>query len=104
ACANSTDSTNGCGLVYRLTPPETPGEHWILTVLYRFKTYEDGMWPIGGLVMRGGALYGTTSVAGGFANGGNVFKLTPKAHGNALWTKETFEGFNASTGLTTPPA
>jgi uncharacterized repeat protein (TIGR03803 family) len=100
ACANSTDSTNGCGLVYRLTPPETPGEHWILTVLYRFKNYEDGIWPIGGLVMRGGALYGTTSVAGGFANGGNVFKLTPKADANALWTKETLAVFNASTGLT----
>jgi uncharacterized repeat protein (TIGR03803 family) len=97
ACADSPDT--GCGLVYKLTPPDTPGALWIYTVLYRFKNYDDGIFPIGGLVMKDGALYGTTTQGGGSSNGGNAFKLKPPTDANPAWTKTTLAFFKGLAGV-----
>jgi len=63
------------GVVFELAADGTE------TVLYTFDPQPeraDGAQPRAGLVMdAAGNLYGTTTVAGGPANGGVVFKLTP---------------------------
>jgi len=75
-------SNYGCGVVFKLTPQ---GEE---TVLYSFcakTTCADGASPYGGLVFdKKGNLYGTT-LMGGAANRGTVFKLTPEGEETVLY-------------------
>jgi hypothetical protein len=63
--------TSGCGTVFSLTPPSSPGGSWTESVLHNF-TSIDGNGPTGTLVMdKSGVLYGTTSYGGtGFCAGG----------------------------------
>jgi uncharacterized repeat protein (TIGR03803 family) len=76
-------SNYGCGVVFKLTPQ---GEE---TVLYSFcakTTCADGASPYGGLVFdKKGNLYGTT-LMGGAANRGTVFKLTPEGEETVLYS------------------
>jgi len=75
------------GTVFKLTPPAAGKTVWTETDLYAFKGGGDGASPFTGVVRApNGALYGTTS-AGGTADHGIVFKLTPPAPGKTLWTK-----------------
>lgn len=67
----------GCGTIFSLTPPASPGGSWTETVLYRFTGSADGSGPNGSLAVDShGVLYGTTS-AGGYYNEGTVFSLRP---------------------------
>ena len=68
----------GCGTVFSLTPPASPGGSWTEAVLYSFQgTPGDGANPYAGLRSgSGGVLYGTTQF-GGTTSNGTVFKLTP---------------------------
>ena len=68
----------GCGTVFELTAPATPGGAWTETILHSFTGQGgDGAIPTAGLVMSpSGVLYGTTSSGG--ANGrGTVFAIKP---------------------------
>jgi hypothetical protein len=61
------------------------------TVLYSFKGGKDGNRPDAGLIMdTSGALYGTTSEGG---TDGTVFKLTPPAAGQTVWTESVLYRF-----------
>jgi len=74
ACTSG--SAPGCGTVFSLTPPASPGGAWTEGVLYSF-TGGDGSDPRAGVVIGpGGALYGTTAGGGG-SNNGTVFALVP---------------------------
>jgi uncharacterized repeat protein (TIGR03803 family) len=66
--ANST-CNGGCGTVFSLTPSGT------LSSLYSFTGKSDGGQPTAGLVNVNGTLYGTTSEAGGYADG-TVFSIS----------------------------
>jgi uncharacterized repeat protein (TIGR03803 family) len=68
----------GCGTVFQLTPPTTPGGVWTEAILHTFSGQNgDGSIPIAGLTLSpSGTLYGTTS-GGGNANKGTVFSVTP---------------------------
>jgi uncharacterized repeat protein (TIGR03803 family) len=73
--------SEGCGSVFELSPPSTPGGAWTETTLHDFKTgYEasiDGIAPEGGLVFGpSGSLYGMT-VYGGADGDGSVFSVHP---------------------------
>jgi uncharacterized repeat protein (TIGR03803 family) len=70
--------SHGCGTVFQLTPPTTPGGAWTETILHGFTGENgDGSVPYGGLTLSpGGTLYGTTT-AGGTSNKGTVFSITP---------------------------
>lgn len=48
------------GNVYELSPPTTSGGTWGQTILYNFPTGSAGG-PVGGLLLRGNVLYGTTT-------------------------------------------
>ena len=77
ACTNP-NAPSGCGTLFELTPPATPGGTWSEMVLHSFTGQNgDGANPQSGLVFdRNGRLYGTTS-KGGKAGKGTVFTLTP---------------------------
>jgi uncharacterized repeat protein (TIGR03803 family) len=63
-------STGGCGTAFKLTP----GNPWVETTLHKFIGGSDGAFPISGLTLAGGWLYGTT-LYGGPTNQGTVYRL-----------------------------
>ena len=81
------DGDSGCGIVFNAgpmpTPPTTPLQRWLESVLYRF-TGADGDGGVGFTTLifdAAGNMYGTTAYGG--ANGlGTVFKLTPSGGGH----------------------
>jgi uncharacterized repeat protein (TIGR03803 family) len=96
----------GCGTVFELTPPAAGRNAWTLTTLHRFKGKPDGAFPGGGVIFAAdGSLLGTTPGAVPFSQhatyktssdaygNGTVFKLTPPARGDTVWTKTIIYGF-----------
>jgi uncharacterized repeat protein (TIGR03803 family) len=76
-------SDQGCGTVFKLSPPAKRGGTWSESVLYRFTgTHGDGWAPDAGVVFgAAGSLYGTTYAGGLYqcSQGcGTVFKLSPR--------------------------
>jgi uncharacterized repeat protein (TIGR03803 family) len=77
-------SANGqAGTVYKLTPPVSSSDPWTETILtnFAYPTSNGASDPIGGLLLKGGRLYGTTSgCQGQFYAGcglsGGVFAIT----------------------------
>jgi len=68
---------------------------WTESVLYGFNpSIGDGIGPRGRLIASdaGDVFYGTTFV-GGSAGTGTVFKLTPPAHGQTVWTETVLHSF-----------
>jgi uncharacterized repeat protein (TIGR03803 family) len=98
------------GTVFELTPPTAPGAGWNEKLLYIFKGGADGKAPTAGLIIdTGGALYGTTQNGGnsgcGFGAGcGTVFKLSPPAPGQSLWTETVLHRFTGGTDGASPAA
>lgn len=92
-------SEDGCGTIYRLTPPATICRSfscpWTETVIHRFNGF-DGAQPIGDLVFdQSGNMYGTT-YSGGTYNEGTVFQL---AHSSGGWTLHTLLNCSFAAGL-----
>jgi uncharacterized repeat protein (TIGR03803 family) len=91
----------GGGTVFALSPRKTGG--WAHTVLYRFGNAPDGVVPVGGLAIAGapvsrhaGALYGTT-LYGGAAGYGSVFRLSPPRPGGKDWKETVLHAFTGNT-------
>ncbi|HTJ63872.1 MAG TPA: choice-of-anchor tandem repeat GloVer-containing protein [Alphaproteobacteria bacterium] len=101
----STQCTNGCGTVFKLTPPPAGGTKWTMTILHRFSGLYGAVAPLGGVVMdSAGALYGTTGrypapVASTCLDGpcGTVYKLTPPAGGSGHWALQILHKFKGKT-------
>ena len=89
--------TQGCGTIFKLTPPAKGQTAWTEGVLYAFTGGNDGANANGGLVRaRSGAFYGTTVHGGGGASdGGVIFKLSPPAAGQTMWTEAALYPFQA---------
>jgi uncharacterized repeat protein (TIGR03803 family) len=99
----SSCSNNGCGTVFRLTPPSSPCHAvscpWIEKILYSFSG-ADGALPAGGDLVfdHSGNIYGTTS-SGGANNFGAVFKVT---HSGGHWTESVVYSFTGGDDGGTP--
>jgi uncharacterized repeat protein (TIGR03803 family) len=75
----------GCGTVFQLTPPASPGDTWTEVVLYNFTGGNDGGSPAAAVLMdKSGMLFGTT-VVGGSSYAGTVFALKPPASPGGAW-------------------
>jgi len=88
------------GIVFSLTPPDTPGGFWKETILYTFGGLLingiGGVNPNRSLVMdKNGVLYGTT-LAGGLGGGGIVFSLRPPRKPGGQWTERTLHLFTSA--------
>ena len=77
--------TGGCGTIFELVPPSSPGAPWSEGILYSFYAYRSGFTVSpGGLVAdANGSLYGTTQ---GSYDDGTVFQLAPPAIAGGSWT------------------
>jgi uncharacterized repeat protein (TIGR03803 family) len=88
-------NSDGCGTVYRLTPPATPPRtikqaQWKVTTLHSFDYY-DGWEPTGNLAVDGsGNLYGATRQGASGGDGG-VFRLSNL---NGVWTFSGLHDFD----------
>jgi len=88
----------GCGVVFELSPNQQGS--WTYTSLHLFRGRTngsiDGGVPLAGLVLdNSGRVYGTT-LTGGFANLGTVYRLTAGQDGK--WTEERFAFPNQAHG------
>jgi uncharacterized repeat protein (TIGR03803 family) len=84
------------GTVFKLTPPAMPDGAWTETILHRF-TENEGLNPPAGVIFdKSGALYGTTQA--GALGYGTVFKLTPPAKANGVWTINVLHSFTQTEG------
>jgi len=99
------DPSCGCGTVFSLTPPASPGGSWMETILHEFtQGTSDGYAPNAGLVIgSGGVLYGTTA-GGGTSNDGTVFSLTPPVVSGGPWVETVLYSFMGGTDGATPLA
>lgn len=86
----------GCGTVFQLT--QSSGGQWTETILHSFSGRDDGSVPSGGLILGpGGNLYGST-LGGGAAGLGAVFKLSLSA---GQWQQSTIYWFPGNNGYDT---
>jgi uncharacterized repeat protein (TIGR03803 family) len=85
----------GCGTVFELTPPASPGESWTETVIYNFPGGSGGLQPFAAVTIgTGGVLYGTTN--GGHLHPGTVFSLTPPTTAGGAWSPAVLHNFDFS--------
>ncbi len=77
AGGGSTACTDGCGLVFKISPF---GDLWKETVLHSFTGGSDGYNPLKIVLDSAGDIYGVTQ-QGGANGGGVVFKMTPRSDG-----------------------
>jgi uncharacterized repeat protein (TIGR03803 family) len=102
---NSTCNANGCGTVFKLSPPAARTNLWTETVLYRFRGGTDGFGPLAGLLAGAkGVLYGTTGFSGTGCECGTVFELAPPAAGRRVWTETVLYRFRGGTDGARPAA
>jgi uncharacterized repeat protein (TIGR03803 family) len=86
----------GCGTIFKLTRTR---KGWRYKLIYSFQGGFDGANPSRGLYFdRAGNLYGTT-IWGGPANGGTVFKLTRSEAG---WTETVIHSFGEGSDAANP--
>ena len=71
---NPSCQPNGCGQIFQLTP--TGNGNGNIKVLHQFNGPDGAIPEVGSLVLKNGALYGSTAI-GGSANQGTIFKLVP---------------------------
>jgi uncharacterized repeat protein (TIGR03803 family) len=77
---NTKTCNNGCGVVFKLTPPSNGGS-WTETILHRFSGGADGGAAYAGVILDAAEnLYGSTS-QGGSKNQGTFYKLSPNSGG-----------------------
>jgi hypothetical protein len=62
SCAN--ENGLGCGVIFMLSPSNTPGSSWTEKVLHAFRGGQDGAVPEGPLFLKDGTAYGTTFQGG----------------------------------------
>jgi hypothetical protein len=98
----------GCGTVFSLSPPSSPGGPWVETILYSFQGGNDGLYPMSDLVLApSGILYGATEQGGGtgcLGQGcGTLFQLMPPAVVGGSWTEAILHTFTGGADGQYPP-
>jgi uncharacterized repeat protein (TIGR03803 family) len=107
----------GCGVVFQLSPPSSPGGSWAYAVVYNFSGQNgDGAfpWRSGLVVGNHGVLYGTTQCggsgptandcSGSTVGSGTVFSLTPPATPGGAWTETILHSFTGGADGAVPVA
>jgi hypothetical protein len=103
-------SGGGCGTVFQLTPPSTPGGSWTEAVLYSFTGENgDGAYPSSTVLLgKDGLIYGTTQSGGtaisgpcastGVSGCGTIFQLIPPVVPGGVWTEKVLHSFTGQNG------
>jgi hypothetical protein len=94
--AACTQFSNGCGIVYQLTPPAGPASQWNENMLHTFTLGGDFAFPLGRLTFdANGNVYGSASSGGSKRTipSGGVYMLTPGA--TLPWTMTQLYTFSS---------
>lgn len=84
------------GVVFELSPPQSPGGAWTYTILHSFGGRNDGADSLGGLVLGpNGVLYGTTYMGGAYDQG-TVFEVSPPRTAGGPWGEAVLYSFGAN--------
>jgi uncharacterized repeat protein (TIGR03803 family) len=87
-----------CGTIFELKPPAKEGGAWVKSVLYSFKNFDDGGYPLGSLTFDASDnLYGTGCI-GGSAGYGTVFELSKPTEPDQSWNKTELFSFDWTDG------
>lgn len=78
------------GVAFKLSPQ---GNGWVETVLWNFGAPGDASYPMSDLVSDSLGNYYGTSIVGGSAGVGAVFKLSPPSAGGTAWTESVLYSF-----------
>ncbi len=70
------DSYTGCGTIFYVKPPATPGGVWTKNNIIAFPGSPGGGMPNGLVLGTSGTMYGTTNVGGNTGGYGTVFEMT----------------------------
>jgi uncharacterized repeat protein (TIGR03803 family) len=93
-------TSDGCGVVFELTPPSAQGGAWTETIVHSFHGI-DGQIPASGVTLdQAGNLYGTTFY-GGSSKLGVVFRLTLK---DGAWHESVLHNFAGGNDGANPAA
>jgi hypothetical protein len=95
AAGGSTHCSDGCGIVFQLQPPGSPGGSWTEKVAYAFQGGADGDSPSGDLILVRGAILGMAGAGGAYGQG-NVFEIAPSSRGFSETVLYSFQGGNDS--------
>jgi uncharacterized repeat protein (TIGR03803 family) len=99
------DVTEGCGTVFKLSPPASDGAPWAQLTLHSFSyNSSDGQYPVGGVIFgEDGNLYGTTEYGGVSTTPpsgcgllyrcGTIFKLANGCNLGECWTETVIHKF-----------
>jgi uncharacterized repeat protein (TIGR03803 family) len=96
--------SNAVGVVYELSP--SGSGKWTETVLHNFGGSGDGAYPVGDIALNAsGDIFGTTEGGGAHGNGteaqgGTVFKVSPKSGGG--WSESVLHSFGGGTDGNVP--
>ncbi len=91
--------STGCGTIFELDPPSSPGGAWTETVIYGFKGERDGGFP-NAVTYHDGELFGTVAFGGdpkncGGVGCGGVYRLSPPAVPGDPWTERMIYSFTS---------
>jgi uncharacterized repeat protein (TIGR03803 family) len=89
---------NGFGAIFMLKPPASGNTNWIETVIFSFADGDDGGFPSSPLIVEGNRDPVSSTLMGGTANQGNIFRLSPPASGDNSWTEKVLVNFQGAPG------
>jgi hypothetical protein len=92
-CVPGSPYSNGCGVIYQLSPPAPGGAGWTASTLHKFTNGADGGYPYDAPAFLGGRIYVTTS-GDEVKSFGTIAALTPTDGGRNHWRVKTLFTFS----------
>jgi uncharacterized repeat protein (TIGR03803 family) len=89
------------GMIFALSPPQSPGDPWTEHAIYNFTGTVDGSTPVSLITGPNGVLYGTTAFGGSY-NDGVLFQLSPPPRPRIAWLQTVLFNFPIQTSSLAP--
>jgi hypothetical protein len=88
---------NGCGVVFKLSPPSPPSKTWTETIIHSFSGLGDGSYTFGPVLLdNAGNVYGVANQGGSCPGCGVVYQLAPPQTVDESWTENVLHDFSGS--------
>ena len=87
---------HGFGSIFRLLPPLSGKTTWTEKVIFSFADGKDGGFPGSGLSINDRGQLLSSSLMGGSANHGNIFRLSPPVAPSKTWTESVLLNFTGA--------
>ena len=89
---------NGFGAIFMLKPPASGKTNWIETVIFSFADGDDGGFPSSPMIVEGNRDLVSSTLMGGTANQGNIFRLSLPTNGDESSTEKVLFNFQGAPG------